>query len=120
MQAAQRKMLNVLHSIGLGDTLLRWIERRQRMDMSLAYGGMVGACPVRCGSLCRFRSFLADPFLPCCFLRWAWALPTHLQRVLGFLGLRTVCAHTYDGAPASHGAFMQRPLAMPARCSSWW
>lgn len=40
-QAAQRKMLDVLNSVGLGDTLLRLIEHRQRMDIWFAYGGMV-------------------------------------------------------------------------------
>mmetsp|Transcript_10316 Transcript_10316/g.17940 ORF Transcript_10316/g.17940 Transcript_10316/m.17940 type:complete len:222 (+) Transcript_10316:108-773(+) len=41
LKAAQRKMLDVLNSVGLGDTLLKLIERRQRMDIWVAYGGMV-------------------------------------------------------------------------------
>jgi Golgi SNAP receptor complex protein 2 len=36
-------VLDVLNSVGLGETLLRLIERRQRMDIWLTYGGMVGS-----------------------------------------------------------------------------
>ncbi len=51
-QAAQRKAMDMLHSIGLGETLLKLIERRQRMDIWLTYGGMVrdgraAACAAR-------------------------------------------------------------------------
>lgn len=42
-QAAQRKALDVLNTVGLGDALLKLAERRQRGDMYIAYGGMVRA-----------------------------------------------------------------------------
>ena len=32
----------MLHRVGLSDSLLRVIERRQRMDKIVVYGGMVG------------------------------------------------------------------------------
>ncbi len=41
VQSAQRKMLDVLNSVGLSDRLLRLIERRQRLDKWLVYGGML-------------------------------------------------------------------------------
>ena len=41
MQSAQRKMLDVLNSVGLSDRLLRLIDRRQRMDKWIVYGGML-------------------------------------------------------------------------------
>lgn len=41
-QSAQRKVLDVINSVGMGETLLRLIERRQRSDIMLTYGGMVG------------------------------------------------------------------------------
>ena len=37
---AQRKALDVLHSVGLSDSLLRLIERKQTMDKLIVYGGM--------------------------------------------------------------------------------
>lgn len=37
---AQRKALDVLHSVGLSDSLLRLIERKQTMDKIIVYGGM--------------------------------------------------------------------------------
>ena len=40
-QATQRKMLDVLNSVGLSDRLLRLIERRQRLDKWIVYGGML-------------------------------------------------------------------------------
>ena len=40
-QAAQRKMLDVLNTVGLSDSLLRVIDRRHKMDRWLTYGGMV-------------------------------------------------------------------------------
>jgi len=40
-QSAQRKALDVLNSIGLSDSVLRLIDRRQQWDKRLAYGGMV-------------------------------------------------------------------------------
>lgn len=42
-QAAQRKVLDVLNSVGLSDALLRVIDRRQRLDRWITYGGMVRA-----------------------------------------------------------------------------
>ena len=39
-QAAQRKALDVLHGLGLSDSLLRVIDRRQKMDVILTYCGM--------------------------------------------------------------------------------
>lgn len=41
LQAAQRRALDVINSIGLSDSLLRVIDRRQRMDRWIVYGGMV-------------------------------------------------------------------------------
>lgn len=32
----------MINSVGLGETLLKLIERRQRMDIWMTYGGMVG------------------------------------------------------------------------------
>ena len=40
-QAAHRKMLDALNSVGLSDSLLRMIDRRQRTDKWITYGGMV-------------------------------------------------------------------------------
>lgn len=37
-------MLDVINSVGLGESVLKLIERRQRMDIWVTYGGMVGAC----------------------------------------------------------------------------
>jgi Golgi SNAP receptor complex protein 2 len=42
LKATHRKVLDVLNSTGLGDSLLRLIEKRQNMDMLLTYGGMLG------------------------------------------------------------------------------
>ena len=39
-------MLDVLNSVGLGNKLLRMIDRRQTGDKWLVYGGMVSCCPV--------------------------------------------------------------------------
>ena len=41
-QGAQRKALDVLHSVGLSESVLRLIERRQRGDKWVVYGGMLG------------------------------------------------------------------------------
>ena len=41
MQSAHRKALDVLNSLGLSDGLLKVIDRRQRMDRIVVYGGMV-------------------------------------------------------------------------------
>jgi golgi SNAP receptor complex member 2 len=46
-QAAQRRALDVINSIGLSDSLLRVIDRRQRMDRWIVYGGMVSWPPNR-------------------------------------------------------------------------
>ncbi|EFJ49694.1 Qb-SNARE, Bos1/Membrin family [Volvox carteri f. nagariensis] len=40
LKSAQKKALDVLNSVGLGESMLRMIERRQRLDMYTAYGGM--------------------------------------------------------------------------------
>ena len=37
-------MLDVLNTVGLSDSLLRVIDRRQRGDARLTYGGMVSSC----------------------------------------------------------------------------
>jgi golgi SNAP receptor complex member 2 len=42
-QAAQRKALDVLNSVGMGESVLRMIERRHRSDLYLALGGMVSS-----------------------------------------------------------------------------
>ena len=42
LQSAHRKMLDTLNSVGLSDSLLRVIDRRQTFDKLLVYGGMVG------------------------------------------------------------------------------
>ena len=41
LKGAQHKMLDLLNSIGVSASLLRVIDRRQRMDAMLVYGGMV-------------------------------------------------------------------------------
>jgi hypothetical protein len=41
-QKAQKKMLDVINSVGLGDSVLRMIERRHKTDAYIALGGMVG------------------------------------------------------------------------------
>ena len=41
LKSAHRKALDVLNSAGLSDSLLRVIDRRQKMDAHLVYGGMV-------------------------------------------------------------------------------
>ncbi|KAK9916556.1 hypothetical protein WJX75_004123 [Coccomyxa subellipsoidea] len=41
LKSVQRKMLDLLNSVGLSDSLLRVIERRQRMDKWITYGGMI-------------------------------------------------------------------------------
>lgn len=43
LQSAHRKMLDTLNSVGLSDSLLRVIERRQLLDKVIVYGGMVGS-----------------------------------------------------------------------------
>ncbi|KAI8474350.1 MAG: Qb-snare protein, Bos1/Membrin family [Monoraphidium minutum] len=40
IKAAQKKMLDVINSVGLGDSVLRMIERRHRTDAYIALGGM--------------------------------------------------------------------------------
>ena len=44
VQSAQRKALDVLNSLGLSDSLLGVIDRRQRMDKWITYGGMLFIC----------------------------------------------------------------------------
>ncbi len=41
LKATHRKVLDVLNRVGLSDSLLRLVERRQRLDKLLVYGGMV-------------------------------------------------------------------------------
>lgn len=45
-QKAQKKMLDVINSVGLSSSVLKMIERRHKNDLYLALGGMVG------GGLC--------------------------------------------------------------------
>lgn len=40
IKRAQKKMLDVINSVGLGDSVLRMIERRHRTDAYVALGGM--------------------------------------------------------------------------------
>ncbi|KAL4435022.1 hypothetical protein ABPG77_003847 [Micractinium sp. CCAP 211/92] len=40
LKATHRKVLDVLNSVGLSDSVLRLAERRQRLDKALVYGGM--------------------------------------------------------------------------------
>lgn len=53
LQAAQRKVLDVINSVGLSDSLLCVIDRRQRMDRWITYGGMVRCCIM--SKKCRIR-----------------------------------------------------------------
>jgi Golgi SNAP receptor complex protein 2 len=46
VQRAQKKMLDVLNSVGMGESVLRMIERRHRADVYLALGGMVRAIQI--------------------------------------------------------------------------
>eukprot|EP00198_Chlamydomonas_reinhardtii_P004819 XP_001694155.1 Qb-SNARE protein, Bos1/Membrin family [Chlamydomonas reinhardtii] len=48
LKSAQKRALDVLNTVGLGESLLRLIERRQRMDMWTAYGGMIVITLVVC------------------------------------------------------------------------
>ncbi|KAG0616219.1 hypothetical protein M758_5G099400 [Ceratodon purpureus] len=41
LKSAQRKAYDVLNSVGMGNKLLRVIERRQKVDRRIAYGGML-------------------------------------------------------------------------------
>lgn len=49
-QSAQKKVLDVINSVGLGDSVLRMIERRHEGDTYLALGGM-GAVMLLTGGL---------------------------------------------------------------------
>ena len=40
LKGAQRRALDVLHTLGLSDTVMRLIERRQSRDKLITYGGM--------------------------------------------------------------------------------
>lgn len=42
LKATHRKVLDVLNTVGLSDSVLRLVERRQRMDQVVVYGGMLG------------------------------------------------------------------------------
>lgn len=42
LKATHRKVLDVLNTVGLSDSVLRLVERRQRLDKVLVYGGMLG------------------------------------------------------------------------------
>lgn len=41
LQKAQKKMLDVINSVGLSSSVLKMIERRHKNDLYLALGGMV-------------------------------------------------------------------------------
>lgn len=41
LKSAQRKAYDVLNTVGLGNKLMRVIERRQKVDRWIAYGGML-------------------------------------------------------------------------------
>ncbi|XP_024388797.1 membrin-11 [Physcomitrium patens] len=41
LKSAQRKAYDVLNSVGLGNKMMRMIERRHKVDRCIAYGGMV-------------------------------------------------------------------------------
>jgi Golgi SNAP receptor complex protein 2 len=41
LKSAQRKAYDVLNSVGMGNRLMRVIERRQKVDRWIAYGGML-------------------------------------------------------------------------------
>ncbi|PSC73478.1 Qb-SNARE Bos1 Membrin family [Micractinium conductrix] len=49
LKATHRKVLDVLNTIGLSDSLLRLVERRHRLDKLLVYGGMLGTLLVVAG-----------------------------------------------------------------------
>ncbi|KAF6252308.1 Qb-snare protein, Bos1/Membrin family [Scenedesmus sp. NREL 46B-D3] len=49
IKRAQRKMLDVLNSVGMGESVLRMIERRHRADVYLALGGMATVGLLTCG-----------------------------------------------------------------------
>jgi Golgi SNAP receptor complex protein 2 len=41
LKSAQRKAYDGLNSVGMGNRLMRVIERRQKVDRWIAYGGML-------------------------------------------------------------------------------
>lgn len=41
VQAIQKRALDVVHGLGLSDSLLRVIDKRQRLDKTIMLGGMV-------------------------------------------------------------------------------
>lgn len=49
LQKAQKKMLDIINSVGLGESVMKMIERRHRADLYLALGGMVStsACDMQ-------------------------------------------------------------------------
>ena len=67
LQAAKTKALDVINSLGLSDSLLRVIERRQKMDKYITYGGMVSKCIVSAHSMPIFTQLLpSDPLNNSC------------------------------------------------------
>eukprot|EP00232_Nephroselmis_pyriformis_P000063 CAMPEP_0182906556 /NCGR_PEP_ID=MMETSP0034_2-20130328/33818_1 /TAXON_ID=156128 /ORGANISM="Nephroselmis pyriformis, Strain CCMP717" /LENGTH=226 /DNA_ID=CAMNT_0025042247 /DNA_START=102 /DNA_END=782 /DNA_ORIENTATION=- len=46
LKSAHRKALDVLNNIGIGESLMRVVERRQRMDQVITYLGMIVTCVV--------------------------------------------------------------------------
>lgn len=56
MQSAHRRALDVVNSVGFGDSLLRMIERRQRLDIWLVYGGLALLLLVAC--MCMYFAWL--------------------------------------------------------------
>jgi Golgi SNAP receptor complex protein 2 len=42
LKATHRRVLDVLNRVGLSDSVLRLVERRQRLDQVMVYGGMLG------------------------------------------------------------------------------
>jgi hypothetical protein len=48
LQKAQKKMLDVINSVGLSSSVLKMIERRHKNDLYMALGGMVGSNLLLC------------------------------------------------------------------------
>jgi hypothetical protein len=65
LQKAQKKMLDVINSVGLSSSMLKMIERRHKHDVYLALGGMVRPC-----------AWGRGPWWPTCVLS---GLPTKLH-----------------------------------------
>lgn len=62
LQKAQRKMLDVINSVGLGEAVLKMIERRHKSDLYLAFGGMVSGAARLAGSCinCKHRALFGS------------------------------------------------------------